>query len=103
MKPPKQNQELQNKGKRRAAGSTGDDPIESFPDEGPKAAGHRQGNLRLGRVKEYLSLLLCYNCITSWITFEIRYVIVLMTCLILYKHIVKDHDGNWSSEQVKSN
>jgi len=47
MKPPKQNQELQNKGKRRAAGSTGDDPIESFPDEGPKAAGSSSGQSSL--------------------------------------------------------
>lgn len=42
----KQNQERQNKGKKRAAGSASDDPIESFPDE-LRAIGSSSGQASL--------------------------------------------------------
>ena len=43
----KQNQERQNKGKKRAAGSASDDPIESFPDEELQAIGSSSGQASL--------------------------------------------------------
>jgi len=43
----KQNQERQNKGKKRAAGSASDDHIESFPDEKLRAIGSSSGQASL--------------------------------------------------------